>query len=554
MPRQSRQSLQRTADRQLAEAARGSDRYVDLQLDWIDYRGHRIARFGGVWDRTAKEYVGDARSSRVVRMHDGQVDAARFFDEWLAIHLGVMPPNGPMTFQLLLAGGRRGGKTTFGVDAVAAYNVAVPEALTWCVTPSDAYYDEPLGYLEALLPRHWYTELGAPHWTHYLINGSEIVMRSGHTPRKLKKGRADLVFMNEAQQFQEAAHATVSASIVDVGGLVIAAANPPDVGDPGTWVAELASKAQRKIAKHARYFFFNPEKNPEIKHEALHALKETMSDHEYRIQVLGEFLLPPDAVLYAWDNGPNGNEMPYPELGKDLTEAFTKKHEGRGYRDILAVDIQNYPWHALTRWRVIENPQFPDDLDQAYLWCVGEVFLEKGDEGLLAEEAKLLDDGIGRLDPDRTLVVMDASGEWQQATRDITKQKAEYRGRGSMDIFREHGFLDVVPPDRYMKKNPEVADRCRNANARICTASGRRLVFVDPERCPKTVASIRSWRSKNGQPSRRSEHAHGGDAFTYLIWRFFPRRKKGGKVDIGSPSNTPTTSTGGRRRFRGGGF
>jgi hypothetical protein len=545
-PRKSRTSIQAEADRRLSEADRAVDRFVDLQLDWTDYDGRRIARFGGKWDRTERCYVGDADTSRVVKMHPGQIPAAEWFYDWLAQHSGAKPRDPHPIFHALFAGGRRGGKTTLAVDALVAYAVAIPESENWVVTVSDAFYDEPIDYIERSMPEFWYRSLGAPHWSFYLVNGSSIEMRSGYTPRKLKRGRADLVMINEAQQIKKQAMTTVEAATIDVGGLVISAANPPDVGDEGTWVAELAAEAGRGQRKHARYFFFDPEKNPEIDQVALKAKAESMSRREYRVQILGEFLLPPDAVLHEWDNGPDGNEMPVPELGVDVTEAFTARYEGRAARDIIGVDIQNFPWHAAVRLRVFDNPQFPGVLEQALMWGVGEVFLEKGDEGQLAEALKDHEFRGELIDPATALVVMDASGRWQQATRDTFKQKKEYKGRGSMDIFRRHGFLDVVPPDRYMKANPEVMDRVRAANARICTYSGRRLLFVDPLLCPETVASIRAWRTApTGLPSRRQNAAHAGDALTYVLWRFWPRRGLGDKVegDGGAPSSQPTLNT-----------
>jgi hypothetical protein len=523
MPRRSQQSIQQAADRRLDAADRGSDRYSDYQIDWVDYSGERLSRFGGRWDRNVRDYASDAPRSRVIRMHPGQEPAARWFDDWLAQHIGAIERSGPPIYSALLAGGRRGGKTHFASNAGCAYAVAVPDSIVWLVAPSDSFYEELIGYVEDCLPRSWYESLGWPHWSFFLGNGSKIILRSGFTPRKLKKGRADFVVINEAQQLEEQAMATVSASTIDAGGLVLSAANPPDVGDDGTWVADLATEAERGVRKHARFFFMDPEMNPEIDQSALRAMRETMSEHEYAVQIRGEFRLPPDAVLHAWDQ--KANEQPVPQLGTDVTQEFTRKFEGRGFDEIVSVDVQTYPWIAAIRFKAFRNPQVPDLIDQSLLWGIGEVFLDQGDEVDVCEELKLT--GV---DPERTLVIMDASCDWQQAIRKEELQRANYKGKGSMDIFRGEGYRWVVPPDRYMSANPEIADRCRAANSRICTASGRRLVFVDPDTCKRTVSAIRHWKVKNGRPSRNSQYAHGGDALSYMIWRFFPRRRTSGTL------------------------
>jgi hypothetical protein len=553
MPRKTKQAIQAAAELRLAEADRGGERLVDLQIDWISPDGSRFARFGGRWDSLEHEWDGDAETSLIVKLHEGQMLAARWFYEWLGIWQGAVPSDKDKIYSALLCGGRRGGKTTLGMDCVHALAVAEPNALAWVVAPSEDFYDEPIGCIERALPSHWYTSLFAPHWKFFLVNGSEIVLRSAHKPRRLKHGGVDLLFLNEAQQISQQAMNTASGGSIDSGGLMLAAANPPDIGDVGTWVADLAQQASRDLRKHARYFFLNPERNPHIDQGKLRAMREQMTEHEYAVQILGEFRLPPDAVLYAWDKGPKGNERPAPgarvlELAgggardiadrahKDVTAEFTRHFEGIECTDIFGVDVQNYPWHALIRLRAFENPHYAGDMEQAILWGVGEFFLDKGDEVELAEGAKDLVYRGERPDPTRTLVVMDGSGDWQQMERDLTRQRPRYKGQGSMDMFRGSGYANVVGPDRYMDANPLILDRCRAANSRICTASKRRLVFLDPELCPRAVSSIQNWkREKSGMPSRRANAAHGCDAMTYVIWRFFPRRARGGTTG-GAPA------------------
>lgn len=557
MPRKSQLAIQRTADRRLAEADRGAERFVDLCIDWHSDRYPHLARFGGRWDRVSFEWApGEPPAARKVKMHEGQLAAAIWFYEWLGVYLGDAARAGDAIFSGLLHGGRRGGKTTLGVDCLDAFGVSVPESISWVVTPNDRMFDEPLAYIEKSMPVEWYTSRGAPHWDFELVNGSKITMRSGFSAPKLKHGRTDFVLIQEGQQITQQALNTASAGTIDAGGLTLITANSPDVGDKGTWIADMIAETERGIRKHSKYFFLNPEQNSYIDQARLRAMREQMTEHEYAVQILGELRLPPDAVLYAWDKGPNGNERPAPasitqlrndeivELSantmRDVTREFSLHHEGFDLTDLFAVDIQNYPWHALIRARAFENPHYPGDMEQALLWGVGEVYLDKGDEVMLAQEAKQLVYRGERPDPANSLVVMDASGDWQQAERDLTRQRARYQGAGSMDMFRSEGFAHVVPPDRNMTGNPRILDRCRAANSRICTASGRRLVFLDPELCPRTVASVQKWRSKNGMPDRRGVAAHGGDALTYLIWRFFPRRARGGtSEEVNTPRRGP---------------
>ena len=544
MPR--RQTAQGVLDRNHVEVARQSARYVDLQFDWVDdATGELIARFGGRYDRVERDYVGDAPVSRVIRLHAGQLVPAREFDRWIGVHLGVsvLAEGEKRLFAWLLSGGRRGGKTFFLMCCAIAYAVTVPGAIVWIAVPSDSYYQEPIDYLESLMPESWYSGRGWPWWQYDLPNGSRICLRSAFKAQKQKKGRVDFVAINEAQQVPESSMAALAGGTVDNGGLTMSAANPPHVGDKGEWVADMAAEARgvgRGERPHERHDFFDPLLNPNIDHEALMALAYRMSKHEFDVQVRGMFLLPPDAVLHAWDRGNDGNEQPRPDFG-DVTTEFTRKHEGRSFDHIVGVDVQNYPWIAAVIFKVFRNPAAPNDLDRAFLWAIGEVYVEQGDEVDTARQLQALN-----LSGERTLIVCDASGDWQQQKRDENRQRPQYKGKGSHDMFRGEGFRYVVGPDRDMAGNPDVFDRCRGANARVANAAGERFVFADPEKCPKTVKSIRGWRTVNGKPSRHSKHAHGGDGFTYVIWRFFPRRKRSEKVEV-----TSIKRTSGRDRLKG---
>ena len=541
MPRE-RTALAKLADQQLDEGARESARYVDLCLDFFDENtGEWFASFGGRWDRLEKRYV-EAEPERAARkaFHVGQVDAARWFDDWLGKYQANDFGDEPRIFDAVFYGGRRGGKSDLGWAALVAFAISVPNSICFVVVPSESYYGEPANELEAFMPREWYEPFGDPP-TYVFPNGSRIEIRSGHIPRLLKQGRVDFVVVHEGQALIKQAYDTISASIVDTGGLVITTCNPPDVGDPGEWVADVVAKVERGDMPHAKAWFFDPENNPHINQEGLRALADKYDAHTYDVQIRGMILLTPDTVLHSWSR--NENERPMPGVA-DCTREFTKFFEGTEYDDIVGVDVQSYPWIAAVRFRAFRNPLAPADMDQALLWGIGEAFVDKGDEVDVAHE--LISAGCSTLS---TLVVVDASCFWQQAQRNEQQQRTEYRGKGSADMFMGEGFRWVVPPDPASRENPAIAERCRAANSRIGTKSGVRRVLVDPKRCPLTVESIRKWKTRpNGMPSRSAKWAHGGDAMTYVIWRFFPRRVEKRSVEI--KTNLPRRLEG-RDRLKG---
>lgn len=544
MPRTSTEHLVRS---QLDADARRSARFLELQIDWVRYKsGTPIARFGGLFDRELKDFVGDAEHSRVIEVHAAQIEAIERFDAWLVEHLqgGVteLDPRirevieGKLEFdaelgamlglsELYLTGGRRSGKSVIMEGILNSYAVAVIGSIVWTVTPSEAFHEEPRAIIEALLPKSWYSYNGDPQYTFYLANGSEHVLRTGHKPGSLKKGKAALVGVNEAQQISAESYRNARGATVDAGGFTLVAANPPVAGDIGTWVLDAVSQIEGEVGRAGgEHVFLDPLDNPHIDVRKLLALKSSMTLHDWETQIRGKMLQLPDRVLYTWDR--NSNERTAPDFGK-ITREFLTAHEGDQvqWERVVTVDVQAFPFIACGIGDIYRDPRTPEDMRTGLLWLTDEVALHPADE--VDACAALKKKGLRG---DRTLVIMDASCRWQQMERDEMKQRPNYKGKGSMDIFRACGFPHVVAPDREMNGNPDVWERIRATNASIRPADDIRSLYIDPKKCVNAIESARKWRVVKGKPSRSSTKAHFGDVLGYFVWRFFPRRGSADKL------------------------
>ncbi len=518
--------------RRLDEADPASDRFIDLQLDLVDeVTGEVLLRVGGRWDRRRREYLErDAQRSRVLRFHRGQVEKVRWWRRWFEDHLRFLDGQVRLeaaVYSALWAGGRRGGKTFAGVASCVAYAVGVPESIVWIVCPTEGDFEEVTDYLHNFMPASWYQELGEPFWTFTLANGSKIVLRSGHNPGALKKGRCDYAFINEGQRQKHGVLVALRGGIADRGGLVLVAANPPDDGDQGDWVGDMASEAQEKL-RDAVYSFFDPLENPHIDFQALASLAKEVDKHTFDVQVRGMFLPPKNAVFYNWSQ--THNERLVPELARDITRPFTMAfHEDALVDYHVVVDIQRFPFICATIGKVFANPDAPHDHQRALFWKIDEVTVEGGDEYLLdaaltagVPELAIAGKGLDRI---RAGMILDSSGFWQGSDWESRmKNKEQLKGRPSAEIFKKLGWKHVWKVDRKADANPDVIERCRATCARIQTESGERYLFVDP-RCKQTLAAMRTWKmAKNRKPSRESTHSHLGDCVSYWIWHFYPRR------------------------------
>lgn len=523
-------SVQRQSIDVLAEA-KGEDgaRFIDLRVEMrVKDTNETLIAVGGRWDRTKREYVGPGETALVLWINHcpnkpgggGQERAARWFAKWLRGFIaGKHDPDCERIWSMLLASGRRGGKTTLGAYCLIVFAIACPGARVWAVSPSQEETQEIRDVIDEALPKTWYRWRDDPKFIYFMGNGARIWMRSGHT--NLKRGRVDLALINEGQLTPQKAFVQVRGATADKGGLTICAANPPDqpIGD---WINDWYHEAKAG-KRRSRLFELPPEENPEVKIQSLHDLKDDITDEDtYRREVRGEFLPVGNRVWHAFSPRLNvvppglvtlddGAQVVQPEI----TEAFLKRHFGRPFKQLVSMDFQLTPHMAAT---VRQFYRCPWDDDNALDWTVDEVTVE-GDEEDLARE--LIKRGVV---PGEVIGVIDASGFWQDARRT--------KGGSSADWLRKHGFIHLRKPDREMEKNPPIHERMKVGNARLRAVvtneklevtGARHYSYVAPD-CVETVKALAKWENKRGRPDRYSEHAHLGDAWSYPLWFLWPRK------------------------------
>lgn len=537
---------------------------VDMRLD-IEVAGELVLSCGGLWNRKANEWEGNASACRrrvVANLHPGQGPAAHWFSSWLAAHATrrdsppVVDPDdtawsGDPTdvYSALLSGGRRAGKTFFAAVAVAAYAVEFPNAIIWALSPSrgkdDTKPDEIRREMSKLLAPEWIArQTHATGWE--LINGSEIKLKSAHIGSDsdaIKEGRADLVWMNESQKMMKRVYIVARGAISDKSGLVLCCANPPVEAKDQQWVSEFAADtdAGRRASVHLP---FNPLDNPHIDRRALLRLAEETDDRTFQIEVLGMFMPAVDSVAYNWLRRENEKAMPQPtyDHGRqipcartgllDVTAEFLERmEEGDGFSRLLGLDVQRVPYIGGPAYKFYCQPDLLPTRDNVIAWIVGEEILDGGDEEEWCE--KLHESGYN---PKRTLIVCDASGRYQHSRRrNADSPPPRWTGQASFDLIKGAGFTHIVPPSRRMDKNPAIVDRIRAFTSMICDRTGRRRLFADPELAPKSCRAIREWKTVHGKPSRIQDVAHLGDGISYPLIRLFPRFLRSDKPGVVDP-------------------
>ncbi len=415
-------------------------------------------------------------------------------------------------YSLLLSGGTRSGKTWIGVRLFVAFVVAVPGCRAWAVQEVDVERaDEIETELDELLPDAWFTKKGSKY---KCANGSVITIRSAKYPAKLKRGRCDIALINEAQNVPKAAFDMLRMRTSDTSGLVMMAANPPNDNPAGQWIADYIEEYNAGRRPHGKVFHYTYEDNPHVNKEQIKALESETDPRTFAIEVMGKVLPPSNAVMHSFSIVENID--PTPELAAhDVTTSFLKRCAlGGGATDFVGLDFQRTPHMAAALGRCFLNP---DDVDRPLLYYRSEVLVELGDEHDLSDG--LYDAG---LDPSTTVLIGDASGDWQDADRT--------KGGTSFDILRRCGWRRIFRPDRKLKTNPPVHERVKNDNRLFTAQDGSHIVRIDPD-CKRLIEACKSWRRKSGIPDKRSEHAHIAEAMSYANWRLYPRRARGRGVE-----------------------
>lgn len=525
-------------ERQSGESEPGGS-LVDMRLDFV-HGADRILSVGGRWDDAERCFDGDAATGSVVRIHAGQLRAVEWFKTWLAVHMGRRDdPPAPLeddddtidmdpasVYSALFAGGRRGGKTWIAAAICVAYAIQFPGAIVWAVSPSrgkdDTKPDEIRRYISRLLAAAWIArQTAATGWE--LVNGSVIALKSayvGADPDAIKEGEVHLAWLNEAQKMKRRVYNVARAAIADKSGLVLCCANPPQEAKDEQWVTDFAADAEAG-RRASVYLNFDPRRNPHINRVALQSMRAELDERAYAIEILGEFRAPVDAVAYNWIR--TENERPVPAPGgklRDCTEEFMRAiEEGDGITTVLGLDVQRIPYIGGPVYRFFCRAGESATRENVEAQIVGEIVLPGGDE--LDYCAAARDFG---LDPQQTLIICDASGEYQHSRRRAADSPPpEWTGRGSFSLIRGEGFRRIVPPSRRSKKNPEIQDRIRSFTSMICNSLGRRRLFADRQLAPQTCVAIREWKQVHGKVSRTNDVAHLGDGVSYPLIRLFPR-------------------------------
>lgn len=501
---------------------RSETRYLDLCLILRQKStGRKLLEAGGRWDRIAQRYDGSPTRCKIVDLQESQIE----FTEWFAEWLDAFKNGRPRDKRLVMASGeRRGGKTFNLVQACIAMAIAVPKCIVWMVSPSYQERDELERTIREYIPtvrgldvnpRAWARYRGIPDYRFTFQNGSVVQSISSDDPETLKRGRADLVFLNEAQKHPIAALTNAIPGTIDRAGLVLLAANPPR-SKRGVWVKDLRDAIDEETITAAKYFTFKAGGNDAIDLGAKADVGQILGILDPKAKAAddeGLWLPVGERAYFAFRRkadpatGNPGNLGKVPDLGDVMGAVLKRKGVGRDFHVVAGADFQASPFNCAAFVR-----PFGDPLRPTY-YVVGEVFTEGHEDDFIDD---MIDAGY---DAESTIVIGDSSGTFQDNER-------KHRGRYSFDYFKARRYRIEAPrkgkADPNRPRNPDKRDRVSLVNKLL--AQGR--LVIDRDRAPRIAEALAECEAKDWLPKPNTKYTHPTDALGYALFWLEPEPRK----------------------------
>jgi len=503
-----------------------AERYIDLCLVLRSLKSKGTVLYaGGRWDRLDGKWSSqEPESGQIIELHDGQVPFAQWYAGWLRDYRDGLPRD----CSLALAGGaRRGGKTYLLVALMLATALDVPSvkgsALRgWVVSAAHSERDEVDKYLAELMLPGWATYREWPQHRYKFAHGAELSNISADDPETLKRGRADVMLVNEAQKMPSAVLTNAIGGTSDTGGIALLAANPPQKSK-GEWLFDVQQDiVNGEYNGVAQYFHFDPKLNPWIDHAAKSRVDKiirrvspttALADEE------GIWKRPGDLAYEAFTR--KDNVVSCPDLG-DITFEFTRSRLGKGYQYIGGYDPNNRPHHVGTVWKVYGTVKKP------ILWAVDEIVVRLADgEDHFLECVDAAGYGVSDI-----VWITDNSALFQDARR---------TGAVSADYFRKWGYRiepnqPAAPGSKTGRpRNPDIEDRVSLVNKLLSAETVAPRMVIDP-RCKALVEGLKNCPSEKKRHgyAPKGYHSHITDTAGYVAWWTHPRpgRKSEGPLAL----------------------
>lgn len=316
-------------------------------------------------------------------------------------------------------------------------------------------------------------------------NGSTISVFSAEEPDSLRGSSIDFLVMDECAFCKKAAWTTIYPALTDkyCEGKALLISSP----DGYNWFWEIYNE---HIGKDDDWgiFHYTTLDGGNVDEKEIEKAKKEMSLKEFRKEYLASFETMADRIYEDYDKD-----------GNDISEI----NPIWGESDIhIGMDFNVRPMTAAIS--VIETDKEGED----YIYFFDEIVTSG-----FSNTQQMCDKIKARYPKATVYVYPDPTGNKHQPSAPI--------GVTDMSILRDNGFIVCAPYAPYASK-----DKWNTVNTAMCSADGKRKVFISKERCPHLSDSLNGFVFKeNGEPDKSQGFDHITDAMAYEICYKLPIRK-----------------------------
>jgi len=393
--------------------------------------------------------------------------------------------------------GRQSGKSTFGINELAAKAWENPRGHYWFLSP---IFDQARLQFERLV--EMLRDSGAikkpneSRLTITFINGSKVTFKSGETLHRLRGATLDGVIIDEVRdQHQDLWTQVIRNMLTTTQGWAVFISTPKgydqfyDFFEKGSTDEDWESFQAPSTC------------NPLFTQEEYESSKKDMSDGEFDQEINANFRDIQSGRAYC-NYGTHNELLVSPFTGNaDLFSPYLPLVIG------LDFNITPMSWH------------FGQFSKEKCYWF-DEIHLENSN----TQEASL--ELVSRLKDMnwKGLIILcgDATGKARQRA---AASNSDYDIIEA--ILKEHKFhVNNETPE----SNPTVKDRVNTMNTRLKAADGTVSFFLHPEKCPKLKKDFERVLWKDGadatlDPGKKRELTHASDSVGYPVFKFLPGTK-----------------------------
>ena len=380
----------------------------------------------------------------------------------------------PHRFRVVVSG-RRWGKTT----------LAIREMCKVASEPNkEVYYLAPTYRMcrtiifkrlkKKLMDLKWVKKINETNLEFTLKNNSVISLKGADNPDSLRGvSLSTAVFDEFAFMDKDVWDLVIRPALADQEGSALFITTP--IGK-SNWAFDLFNMEQDH-PETWKSFSFTTLQGGFVSETEIAAAREEMSEQQFKQEFEASFVTSSNLVAWAWSRD-NIRKLDNPDL-KTI-------HCG--------IDFNNSP---ITAAIYVQHGEEMYQIDEVHM--------------LNSHTQELAEEILRRYPTSKKFAYPDPSGK---------ARKTSAGGATDFTILESAGFVVKAP-----NHHDPVRDRINSYNARLCSATGIRRLFIDPK-CKYTIESLEKFCFKEGtQIPDKGQWDHMFDAASYCIQYLFPLRK-----------------------------